>query len=231
MCAGDFNEIVRQEEKLGEAIRHHHHMQLFRDIIDECGFMDLGFIGSQFTWSKHFEDGHSIWERLDKGLANSSWFLKFPGSRVHHLHCSFSDHLPFLINLSGLNQVPRKKKFKFEEMWLDDNRCAEIIEASWHSGLYQFGDDAILKKVEKCGKELTWWNLNVFGNVRKELEKKKNLLIQAKREATITRSNLRIRSLKSEINILLDKEAHMCCPRSQVLWLKHGDNNTKFFHT
>ena len=201
------------------------------DIIDEYGFMDLGFIGSQFTWSKHFEDGHSIWERLDKGLANSSWFLKFPGSRVHHLHCSLSDHLPFLINLSGLNQVPRKKKFKFKEMWLVDNRCAEIIEASWHSRLYQFGDDAILKKVEKCGKELTWRNLNVFGNVRKELEEKKNLLIQAKREAMITRSNLRIRSLKFEINILLDKEAHMWCPQSRVLWLKHGDNNTKFFHT
>ena len=80
--------------------------------------------------------------------------------------------------------------------------------------MYPFGDDAILKKVEKCGKELTWWNLNVFGNVRKELEKKKNLLIQAKREAMITRSNLRIRSLKSEINIQLDKEAHMCCPQS-----------------
>ena len=52
-------------------------------------------------------------------------------------------------------------------MWLADTRCAEIIEASWQSSLYHFGDDAILKKVEKCGKELTWWNLNVFGNVRK----------------------------------------------------------------
>ena len=46
LCAGDFNEIVRQEEKLGGAIRHHHQIQLFRDIIDECGFLDLGFTGS-----------------------------------------------------------------------------------------------------------------------------------------------------------------------------------------
>ena len=76
---GDFNEIVKLEEKLGGAIRHHHQMQLFQDIIDECGFPDLGFTGSQFTWSKHFEDGRSIWERLDRGLANNSWFLKFLG--------------------------------------------------------------------------------------------------------------------------------------------------------
>ena len=79
LCAGDFNEIVRQEEKLGGAIRRHHQIQLFRDIIDECGFLDLRFTGSQFTWSKHFEDGHSIWERLDRGLAKNSWFMKFPG--------------------------------------------------------------------------------------------------------------------------------------------------------
>ena len=211
LCVGDFNEIVRQEEKLGGAIRHHNQMQLFWDIIYECGFMDLRFTGSQITWSKHFEDGHSIWERLGRGLVNNNWFLKFSGSRVHHLHCSSSDHSPLLINLSGLDQVPRKKNFRFEEMWLANNRCAETIEASWQSSLYQFSDNAVLKKVEKCGKELTWWDLNVFGNVRKELEEKNKLLIQAEREATISRSNWRVRGLKSEINILLDKEARKWC--------------------
>lgn len=126
---------------------------------------------------------------LTRGLANNSWFMKFSGSRVHHLHCSSSDHSPLLINLSGLDQVPRKKNFRFEEMLLADNRCAEIIEASCQSGLYQFSDDAVLKKVEKCGNELTWWNLNVFGNVSKELEEKKKWLIQAEREAMIYGSN------------------------------------------
>ena len=30
-------------------------MQGFRDVLDECGFMDLGFVGPMFTWHKHFE--------------------------------------------------------------------------------------------------------------------------------------------------------------------------------
>ena len=60
LCGGDFNELTRQEEKLGGAARNHGQMQLFKDVLDECGFMDLGFVGSQFTWSKHFADGHSI---------------------------------------------------------------------------------------------------------------------------------------------------------------------------
>ena len=72
LCAGDFNEIVRQEEKLRGATRNQCQMQLFRDVLDECGFLDLGYVGNRFTWSKHFVDGHSIWERLDQGVVNAS---------------------------------------------------------------------------------------------------------------------------------------------------------------
>lgn len=89
----------------------------------------FGKCSDNFTWSKHFEDGYSIWERLDKGLATISWFLKFPGISVIHLSCT-SSHVPLLINPSGLENRPRKKMFRFEEMWLSDNRCGETMEAS-----------------------------------------------------------------------------------------------------
>ena len=79
-------------------MRNHNQMQLFRDIIDDCGFLDLGFVGSDFTWRKHFDDGTLIWERLDKGIANSSRFLKFPSTRVNSLSCTSSNHLPLFIN-------------------------------------------------------------------------------------------------------------------------------------
>ena len=84
LCLGDFNEITRQSKKLGGSVRSQAQMQLFRDAIDECGFMDLGFTRSQFTWKKHFNDGHSVWERLDRGMANREWLLRFAGTIVHH---------------------------------------------------------------------------------------------------------------------------------------------------
>lgn len=102
----------------------------FKDIIDECGFMDLGFVAPKFTWSKHFEDGHSIWERLNIGMATSNWFLQFPGSWVTHQHCVSSIHTPLLIYPTGLEVSPRKKMFHLEEMWLSDARCAETVEAA-----------------------------------------------------------------------------------------------------
>ena len=80
LCFGDFNEIIRQYEKLGGARRPHCQMQQFREVIDEWGFMDLGFEGSKFTWGKHFENGSSIWERLDRCSVTNSWFMKFPSS-------------------------------------------------------------------------------------------------------------------------------------------------------
>ena len=158
ICGGDFNEIVRQEEKWGGAPRDHNQMQLFRDVIDECQFMDLGFVGPKFTWAKHYVDGHSIRVRLDRCMATNSWFQKFPGSRVHHLSCMSSDHSPLLINLSGVPDLRRKKCFRFEEMWLSDPTCGEMIEDVWGSTRDQNPSIAILKKMANCEKELTWWN-------------------------------------------------------------------------
>lgn len=66
LCVGDFNEIIRQDEKVCGAIWPYNQMQIFRDTIDECRFMDLGFVGPKFTWSRHYENGVSIWERLDR---------------------------------------------------------------------------------------------------------------------------------------------------------------------
>ena len=48
LCLGDFNEILREEEKKGGNNRGHAQMQLFRDVIDECGFIDMGFKGYLF---------------------------------------------------------------------------------------------------------------------------------------------------------------------------------------
>ena len=49
-CMGDFNEILQTEEKRGGRTRPHVQMQAFREVLDFCGFIDLGFTGPKFTW-------------------------------------------------------------------------------------------------------------------------------------------------------------------------------------
>ena len=42
LCTGDFNEILWSHEKLGLGSRQENLMKAFRDVLDECGLMDLG---------------------------------------------------------------------------------------------------------------------------------------------------------------------------------------------
>ncbi|XP_050259116.1 uncharacterized protein LOC126704130 [Quercus robur] len=172
LCAGDFNEIARHSEKLGGNNRSQAQMQLFRDVIDECGFLDLGYVGEQFTWRKHFADGHSLWERLDRGLSNHDWFMKFSGTKIHHLHSDSFDHSPLWITLDGLDIPTFSKPFRFEEMWLSDRGCSDIVEAVWLSREDKAAHDHVIRKIDKCGKELRIWNRNCFGNVRMVLSHK-----------------------------------------------------------
>ena len=150
---------------------------------------------------------------------------------MHHLQCFASDHCPLLITLSGLNPLPTKKIFCFEEMWLFEERCTEIVEATWSHHDFGTNDSNILRRVESCGKELAWWNRNIFGNVRRELEKKRALLTQAESATRYTGLNHRVRALREEINTLMEWEERLWCQISRVLWLKNGDNNTRFFHS
>ena len=193
--------------------------------------MDLGYVGLKFTGARHFEDGRSIWERLDRGLANNGCFLKFLRARVHHLQCNSSDHCPFLIVLAPLNIPQRKKSFRFEEMWLSHPSCGEIVQAGWDSTVGSDLNNEILAKIEKYGLDLIGWNHNVFGNVRQELIKKRESLRRAEFEAQVSGVNHRVRELKAKIDVLMDREARMWAKRSRLLWASQGDKNTKYFHS
>jgi len=44
-------------------------------------------------------------------------------------------------------------------------------------------------------------------------------------------NNSRVRQLKKEIDVLLDRESTMWAQRSRLLWSRQGDNNTKYFNS
>lgn len=51
------------------------------------------------------------------------------------------------------------------------------LKEGWNS------DSDIPRRVQICGRDLAWWNHNIFGNVRKELKNKKALLVEAESAA------------------------------------------------
>ena len=155
-------------------------MQLFRDTIDECGFLDMNYKGHSFTWKKFFSDGQTIGERLDRCLANNEWMIHFGGSTVHHLTCSTSGHSPLWILPKNLVVVTSNKPFRFEEMWLAEKRCSDTVKAKWGKCRNNNNNNiplGFVKKIEDCGKALTKWSRNSFGSIWRELKHKQKLFL------------------------------------------------------
>ena len=77
LCIGDYNDILSNSEKLGGQLRPERQMDRFREVVDVCHFRDLGYTGARCTWSRHFENGDSVWARLDRAMATEEWMRKF----------------------------------------------------------------------------------------------------------------------------------------------------------
>ena len=168
LYAGDFNEITQQSEKQGGRSWPHHQMQAFRDILDKCGFMDLDFVGFPFTWHKNYPN-FTIWERLDRAVATNEWFSMFASTKVHHLDVTSSDHKALWISPEHMH-CNFQKPFCFEQMWLTDKGCNEIVEAVWSVNCNESWDTRVLRKIESCGAALSKWSKKSFGSVKKQLE-------------------------------------------------------------
>ena len=89
-CFSDFNELLEVADKKGGAPWSYNLMQSFQDVLDDCGFIDLGFSGPKFTWHGK-RRGEFVWERLDRGVANYEWLYRYPTGRVQHLLCFTSN--------------------------------------------------------------------------------------------------------------------------------------------
>ncbi|KAA3453235.1 reverse transcriptase [Gossypium australe] len=67
LVAGDFNEIMYSFEKSGRLPRDTKRIEVFRDTLEECHLMDIGYSGAWFTWERGNLPETNIRERLDRG--------------------------------------------------------------------------------------------------------------------------------------------------------------------
>lgn len=134
-----------------------------------CGFLDMGFKGTPFIWEKFYRDRQTIWERLNRTLANNEWLIWFMGSIVHHLNSSTLDHSPLWILSENLEPVNPEKPFRFEEMWLAKKGCSYTSKSKWFKHRNSNTASGIVSKIKDCGKTLKQWSHKNFESISKEL--------------------------------------------------------------
>lgn len=70
-------------------------------------------------------------KKLDRGLANLQWRLKFPEAFIEVLCRLHSDHNPLYLILGGLPQARGPKPFRFEAAWMVHSDYQGMVQKAW----------------------------------------------------------------------------------------------------
>ena len=206
MCAGDFNEIVEQNEKWGGAPQHDGQMEQFRAVLEDCGLSDLGFLGSKYTWTNGQQGENFMQERLDRVVANWAWCALFKNREVHVLTARTFDHKPVMVRSLDLSETKSQfyRSFKFEAHWLADKECLGVIREAWADGEQNgVGMCSTQERLEQYQTKLTRWSDFKFRSHDRELEEKtKKLAVLQTHEDG--HNGLAISALKTEIDTILE---------------------------
>lgn len=97
-------------------------MNGFRDAVQVCGFIDLGFVGLPFTWDNRQQGTDNIKVRLDQSFANSAFLDLFNDVKVRHEQTTKLDHCCLVIECVKRQSRRRRSRhqFGYENMWHRD---------------------------------------------------------------------------------------------------------------
>lgn len=119
---GDFNAIASSSEGQGGT-----DSTPFR-----MGFVDLGYIGSKFTWARGKSQATKIQRRLYRAICNVDKRTDWPEATVQHLPRIQADHAPILMSLMNIyHQNRANRPFRFIAAWMDHPDFSKTVEANW----------------------------------------------------------------------------------------------------
>lgn len=91
---GNFNDLMFNHEKEGGRVHPRFLLEGFIEVVNDCGLIDLGFVGSVFMWEISRRSSTWVQERLDRLLASHDWKNMFPLAKIKVVDVSTLDHLP-----------------------------------------------------------------------------------------------------------------------------------------
>ena len=124
-----------------------------------------------------------------------------------------------------------RRHHQFEEKWVTNPECEEVIRSSWEqdsahgSPMY-----CLMEKIKAYRMKLVLWSKQKFGGVQGQIKARMDSIGPLSHDNSRGQHREHIKTLKTEINsLLLSDELHWR-QRSRVVWLKVGDKNTRYFH-
>ena len=103
---GDYNNVTKAQDRIGGKMVTEAEYTDFSDMLEQTGLAKMDSQGDYFTWSNKHVEG-TIYSRIDRVMANVSWFQNNLDVNLHIMPPNVSDHA--LLWLQHRDRVILKK--------------------------------------------------------------------------------------------------------------------------
>ncbi|OAY62569.1 LINE-1 retrotransposable element ORF2 protein [Ananas comosus] len=207
-------------------------MNMFSDLIANLAVIDLPISNQNFTWS-NMQRAPTL-AKLDRFLITTEWDQDFPHCTVSALPRITSDHTPLILNTGG-TQSTRRRRFRFERVWLSREDFSTSVPIWWNEVTSE--RSAILTltaKLRHCRTRMKEWCRTKFHSISNAIRSFQEEIrsIDLLEEIDTLSPEVRDKrvNLKAQLQLILKEEEILWKSRAKQHWLKEGDGNTKFFH-
>ncbi|KAF5454628.1 hypothetical protein F2P56_024278 [Juglans regia] len=201
LCAGDFNEILHQSDKMGGANRPYKQIEDFRQAVEYCGLPAIHSYGQS----------HGVCNVL-------------PAIRSDHSPLSVSLH-----NTSN-GRKKRRWCFRYEMAWEVKEECLKVVGEAWqNAGITNCQAKSLRTQLELCQKGLMTWR-QTLKQQEDQIIKNATLNIGHLQNYGTGEHVAAMKQIQEEVVTAITANDMKWKQRAKQHWLKHGDRNTQYFH-
>nr|GMC56053.1 uncharacterized protein LOC109167502 [Ipomoea batatas]GMD54443.1 uncharacterized protein LOC109167502 [Ipomoea batatas]GMD95045.1 uncharacterized protein LOC109167502 [Ipomoea batatas]GME06571.1 uncharacterized protein LOC109167502 [Ipomoea batatas]GME14246.1 uncharacterized protein LOC109167502 [Ipomoea batatas] len=124
------------------------------------------FDGYQYIWER--SKGTPLWveAKLDRILVSDSWCAQFNSAKACSVTTPKSDHMLFHLQILQPPVPNPKIRHRFENLWLREAHCREIMLDTWSKSQSQ----NLMDRVGRCGKAIWIWGKEFTRNFQRRLD-------------------------------------------------------------
>ncbi|XP_015945807.1 uncharacterized protein LOC107470910 [Arachis duranensis] len=156
---GDFNEVVKVEERKGATTLTGSAAD-FKSWIQDMKLVDLDLSDSLFTWFR----GQSC-SRIDRMLVTLEWLEEFHDTRLRGGPRGLSNHCPVVMEAARVGRGPRP--FRSLDSWFTHEGFLRMVKEEWRS----LGEVRFLDKLKAMTIPLGRWHRENFGSMDMRIKK------------------------------------------------------------